>query len=114
MRSLKPWPGTCARFTPSSPAKRRTDGLACARVKPGSSIGARSLRYEVGTPRSERGVSTAPRSGGADDFSGAGARTGDGGAVVAVASAAGGGCVAGGAAGRDGVAGAVATGAADA
>ena len=44
MRPLKPWPATRARSTPSSRAKRRTEGPACAREKPGSSIGARSVR----------------------------------------------------------------------
>ncbi len=39
MRSLGPVPLTLPRFTPSSRAKRRTAGLACARAKPASSTG---------------------------------------------------------------------------
>src|SRR6266699_1456346 len=49
MRPLKPWPMTRARSTPSSRANLRTEGPACARENPGSSIGARSLRSVVAT-----------------------------------------------------------------
>ena len=44
MRLLKPCPLTRARSTPSSRAKARTEGLACARENPGSSMAARSAR----------------------------------------------------------------------
>src|SRR6266699_812533 len=47
MRPLKPWPMTRARSTPSSRANLRTEGPACARENPGSSIGAKSLRSVV-------------------------------------------------------------------
>src|SRR5438270_965019 len=49
MRPLKPWPVTRARSTPSSRANLRTEGPACARENPGSSIGAKSLRSVVAT-----------------------------------------------------------------
>src|SRR5437588_2243172 len=49
MRPLKPWPMTRARSTPSSRANLRTEGPACARENPGSSIGAKSLRSVVAT-----------------------------------------------------------------
>ncbi len=44
MRALKPVPVISERSTPSSRAKRRTDGPAWAREKPASLIGARSVR----------------------------------------------------------------------
>src|SRR5262245_48839032 len=43
-RPLKPVPATCVRSTPSSRANLRTEGPAWAREKPGSSMGARSVR----------------------------------------------------------------------
>src|SRR5438270_8594724 len=49
MRPLKPWPVTRARSTPSSRANLRTEGPACARENPGSSIGAKSLRSVIAT-----------------------------------------------------------------
>src|SRR5205814_1160102 len=60
MRSLKPCPVTRPRSTPSSRANWRTEGPAWARENPGSSMGARSLRYEVGTPSNDLGVSLPP------------------------------------------------------
>src|SRR5690349_4660679 len=44
MRALKPVPVTSERSTPSSRAKRRTDGPAWAFEKPASLMGARSVR----------------------------------------------------------------------
>src|SRR5579864_8256187 len=91
MRSLKPWPATWARFTPSSRANLRTEGPAWARENPGSSMGARSWRYEVGTPSCDSGTSLPPErsAGGAAAGGGAGAACGGGAGRAAGAAAAG-------------------------
>ena len=88
MRSLKPCPVTRPRSTPSSRANWRTEGPAWARENPGSSMGARSLRYEVGTPSNDLGVSLPPGVGGGAGWGEASGRGAGGAAAAAAAGAA--------------------------
>ena len=68
MRPLGPVPFTCARSTPSSRAKRRTDGLACAFAKVGF-VDRAGRRRPVPVPPARRAVAGACR-----DAAAAGAR----------------------------------------
>src|SRR5438270_6153603 len=97
MRPLKPWPVTRARSTPSSRANLRTEGPACARENPGSSIGAKSLRSVVATAAAR----AAPASGALARSGAAAGETprgvGGGAAALREGGAVAGGAVAGGA-----------------
>ena len=88
IRPLSPVPVTRARSTPSSRANRRTEGPACAREKPGSSMtgdAAASAAGGVTAVAAGRGVVAAAAAGGAGLAAGAGFSAG---AAFAAADAA--------------------------
>src|SRR5690606_36871787 len=97
MRPLNPVPVTWVRSTPSSRANLRTEGPACAREKPGTLIGGRSLRTRAGAAAP---ASAAAAGGGSAGRSRGGAAGGAAGAALSAAplpaGAAGGGFAAGG------------------
>ncbi len=87
MRPFSPVPVTRLKSTPSSRANLRTDGLACARENPNSSICARSVRVPGGNGRDGATAVGAAGAAGAATTAGAAAFT-DSGAFAGVAAGA--------------------------